>query len=354
MSWDGNIHGIIIGSKNYPLVNSGLLSNKYDKKLDSGFFLKNKTDFSSIVRARRSILNASSKVSIKSHRGFIEKIREAGLSYNPVRSELELSSYSGPFSKPNELLPHGPMVRLKNFRLTENFKVPGYVDKVVSDDLNASEGLSKLYKRGFDIDYMSQLFSTSNLGLKTERKLVPSRWSVTAVDDTLGLNIKKKLDFDSPSEVLFFKNSYLGNDLYIFLFSGAWEFEFIEYYGGEVIKDYESSFGRKNYAKNTTGGYYAAKLAVLEYLKRENISAKALVIRDIRDYYKFSLGVWVVREAVRKTLDSEVFKFNDIDNLEKEAKLFISNNLSLVVDHLFYNSKVLSSVKHQTTLGAFR
>ncbi len=353
MSWDGNVHGVLIGSKSYPLVNSGLLVNKYDKKFDSYYFLKNKSGFSSIVMTRRSFLNASAKVSVKSGEVFIEKIKEAGLSYNPVRSEINFGGSISLFSKPSELLPHGPMLKLKNFSIVENFKVPGFVDKVVNDDLKAEEGLNLLYKKSYTTEYLSQLLSTSNLGSETERKLVPSRWSVTAVDDIIGKGLKKNVGVDSFSNILFFKNTYLGNDFYIFLFPGSWEFELVEYYRGELLSDYESVFGRKSYAFNTSGGYYAARMGVLEYLKRENISAKVLVVRDITDYYKFSLGVWVVREAVRKTMLVKPLEFENVLKFKKEAKLYISFNLSKVVSELFKTSKVLKSVFYQSSLSAF-
>lgn len=75
---------------------------------------------------------------------------------------------------------------------------------------------------------------------------------------------------------------------------------------GKEIKastDVEDFYGRKTYASNTAGGYYAARLPILEYLEKEKKQASVIAIRIELPSYWASLGVWVCREAMKKTLD---------------------------------------------------
>jgi len=44
--------------------------------------------------------------------------------------------------------------------------------------------LNELYKSNVEIDHLQKLLSVGTLGLKTQRKMVPTRWSITATDDT--------------------------------------------------------------------------------------------------------------------------------------------------------------------------
>ncbi len=50
------------------------------------------------------------------------------------------------------------------------------------------------------------------------------------------------------------------------------------------------------------GAYFAAKLAVGEYLVRNQIQSGALVLREIRPEYAIPVGVWQIREGVREAM----------------------------------------------------
>ncbi len=64
------------------------------------------------------------------------------------------------------------------------------MEKVYSDvDFKANEALKYLYAKGFDEHFLSRLLSVGGAGVKFERKLVPTRWSITAVDDLVGRKV---------------------------------------------------------------------------------------------------------------------------------------------------------------------
>jgi hypothetical protein len=81
--------------------------------------------------------------------------------------------------------------------------------------------------------------------------------------------------------------------------------------------DYENFYGRKSYATNTFGGYYATRLPILEFLERRKRQASVLAIRLETPSYWAALGVWVVRESVRKALSKKILDFRSIEELEE-------------------------------------
>jgi len=108
-----------------------------------------------------------------------------------------------------------------------------------------------------------------------------------------------------------------------------WSFEVIEAWrpnsfwsqgGLQIAQDYESFFGRKTYASSVTGGYYAARLAVAEYLAKIRRQASVLVLREISSRYWLPLGVWVVRETVRGCFSSRPMRFATLEDATSEIK----------------------------------
>ncbi|HDD05009.1 MAG TPA: hypothetical protein ENF51_00775, partial [Candidatus Aenigmarchaeota archaeon] len=105
---------------------------------------------------------------------------------------------------------------------------------------------------------------------------------------------------------------HYGNYFTVLLLPNKWSFELFELWRPEsfwwrgkevkVNRDFEGFYGRKNYAENTGGGYYAARLPVVEYLYEKRRQASVIVVRHITPDYYLPLGVWVVREGVRKAL----------------------------------------------------
>jgi hypothetical protein len=167
--------------------------------------------------------------------------------------------------------------------------------------------------------------SVGLLGEQKNRKVVPTRWSITATDDTLGKKLIQEVkDFPGLDDYLLFSNTYLGNHFEVLLAPGNWFFENIEVYvPGSIwldpgqplhfMKDWEPYSGRTKYASNVTGAYYSARLAVLEHLKKRKRQAGALVLREVTPDYWCPVGVWQIRENVRAAMDKKPVKFDSLD-----------------------------------------
>jgi len=153
---------------------------------------------------------------------------------------------------------------------------------------------------------------------------------------------------------------FLGNQYLILLFPSEWSFELIELYQPgsswnpstniKASTDFENFSGRKSYAFATAGGYYATRLAILEYLNKIKKQASALVLRIETPTYWAALGVWVVRESVRKALKKKI-NFESREELIESAKKIGKAKYNFDYENILKESKILKQRKEQKNLG---
>ena len=216
----------------------------------------------------------------------------------------------------------GPGVEAERGRVVGQTVVPRKVDQLVSDgDAGAVTAAREMYRSGVGEDHIHRLMSVGLLGRTTSRRLVPTRWSITAVDDTLskGLAVEVR-GMQELGEHLVYSGTLKGNHFHILLAPRPWSFEMVEAWvrgslwtaDTKVISDSEGHDGRKDYASKVTGAYYAARLAVLEHLKGMQRQATAVVYREVTEEYWAPLGVWVIREGVRAALRGKPESVDDL------------------------------------------
>ncbi len=361
---------VFIGSKlKYPLVNLGILSplDRDDNAwvYDSPkFWSKENFEINDVLKLRNSLLNSRFQARVQDSRlnkKFVEMAKEIAMASKPVDVEIGLKNrmkLQG--GKDRVLTPHGMRASLGKAKITSNVKIDKKVDKVVNDDLRASEGLSFLYKNNFDENVLSKILSVGVLGLKKNRKIVPTRWSITATDDILGKDLIKQIkSYRTIENYELFQGEFMGNQYLVFLFPEVWSFELFELYlpgsswnPSVTIKastDYESYSGRKSYAFSTAGGYYASRLPILEYLNQIKRQASVLVVRIETISYWAALGVWVVRESVRKALEN-IYKFNEKEDMIKFGKKVSSEKYNFDISDILRRSILLKQIKEQKTL----
>ena len=179
----------------------------------------------------------------------------------------------------------------------------------------------ELYEDGVQVSRIQRILSLGMLGVQDQRKIVPTRWSITAVDDTLSKNLRESVKHYPPIDKFqVYRYEYLDNVYAAILSPRNWEFEWIEaWFPGTawnetgavpaLMGDYEPYEGRTKYA-SVGGCYYSTRLAVAEALERMQRQASALVLREIRPGYILPVGVWNVRESVRAALKTKPFIFD--------------------------------------------
>ena len=100
-------------------------------------------------------------------------------------------------------------------------------------------------------------------------------------------------------------------------------------------------------------GYYAVRLAVLEQLKAMRKQGSVLVLRFITPAYDVPLGVWVVREAMRKSMAAPSLRFADRDLLLAYARAVALRKFNIDLTDILKRSKLLDSLTNQQTLRRF-
>jgi hypothetical protein len=353
--YQGKSPNVFVGRYGYPRINVGFLStqNLYENNDNIPLWVKEKFPISRIIGLRTNLINSTFKSHIKSfHDRFLEMSQEISMTKKPVDMEINLAKkpvFSLSFNQ--EATPHGPVVKLKRARLAENPKIPVHVEKVVSDsDLKAVDGISYLNKKGFDEHFLVKLLTVGNLGMKKNRRLVPTRWGITAVDDTLGKELIKKVkNFESVDVFQVYFGSHLGNYYLVLLCPNVWSYELFEMYvkSPRYSTDHENVFGRKKYASETAGGYYTVRLGILEFLNKIQRQGAAFVLRFITDEYYAPLGVWVTREATRKSMNNKIKEFYDLKSALNFMLWFAKKNFKYDVSKQIRKSVLLDELKTQ-------
>ncbi len=359
----GNSPAPFIGRFGYPFVNVGVLSPPettddawlYDAPR---FWSARQFQIPDIVEFRSSLINSHSKSHVKSASRLQEISRQVGMAEKPV--ELELFLKRMPvlrISADSVSAPTGPSAEVRFAKITSNPKIPAKVDKVYSDTgLRAAEAINYLYGSGFDEGFLSRILSVGTVGLKPDRKLVPTRFSITATDDIVGKLLMGRIkDYSACSDYSLYFGGYLGNYFAVMMFPDVWSYELFETLAGsgDYTTDYESYEGRKSYVEQTAGGYYASRLPVLEKLAELRRQASVLAIRVITEDYTIPLGVWVVREAVRIALKSRPVMFASRELMVSYAVSSIMNKLGHSISGILGRSKLLGNIKKQKKLSSF-
>ena len=227
-----------VGRFGYPNINVGILAPP-EQSNDSWLYDAPKYwsaenyEIPRIVGFRSSLLNSRYSINIKKRIKLLDLSQDIAMSSKPVDVDIQL------VEKPkfrlnidSHMAPTGPNAKLKKAQITENPKIHTKVYKVFEDiELKASEAVSYLYENNFDENFLSRILSVGTLGLKKDRKLVPTRWSITATDDIIGKNLINEIkDFSEVNSYHACFGNYLGNHYLILMFPEVWSYELFETY----------------------------------------------------------------------------------------------------------------------------
>ncbi len=254
--------------------------------------------------------------------------------------------------------PYGPSAGLEGMRI-DNSKANPQVEKAYLDtDMTATRGMIELYEKGIFVSKIQKSLSAGILGIGKNRKFVPTRWSITAVDDTLGkYKLKSVKEYEPLDSIRVYKTIAHDNRWLVIMIPGAWEYELVEAWypdttwneskrNIDIFSSYEAFSGRKTYAE-IGGCYYAARLASTELLDKIKRHAKVVILREAHPGYIMPLGVWNVREHVRDALKGQPIL------LENMTQLFdlIRSNMDIDIPTWIQNSALLRTYLRQRRLN---
>lgn len=383
-----------VGHFGYPKVNIGpmLPIGGYSETKDTQFLDSPESWFGKpieeIVAYRSGMIRSNFSIGVKyqarnidsvlsdlnrTNRKLLEATQELTLASKSVDTEAKMSRIRYSMRYDSQSAPTGPSGRAEKITVIDNVKVLKPVDKVVSDrDLKAADAITGYLFNVPEITVtsMQRLLSTGLLGVKKNRKLVPTRWAITAVDDIIGKKLAKDLHHLPWIDKYYsFRGEYLDNKFLIVMIPGRWAFEMNETWAAQtiwnqavpginfqprqvasIINDFELEKGRKSYASNITGAYYSARKEIEEFLVKIRRQARVIVFREIMGGYLVPLGVWVIRETVRNML-AQGFQnplFREHETLGDALSLL--NEFSVPRPYWIKASNLLPYIKTQRSL----
>ena len=298
---------------------------------------------------------------VESTNKIVEYTKELALSKNSVFTEAIFNKKPrGKIAFFDEIQPHGPSAPLRKFDIT-NPKYEQHIEKAYYDtDLLSREAVFKLYKDGVNISKIQRAFSVGAFGIKKNRRFVPTRWSITAVDSTLGKKLMENTKtYPWINEFRVYYHNQFDNRWAILMMPSEWQYELIVAWypnttwnpygrGISIFNSYEFYKGRTTYAE-IGGCYYSARLAANELLNKERRQAGVLVLREAHPGYIMPIGVWNVRDSVRKALSEPFQKFDTLD----QSLMFVSEKMDIPLQRWIKNSAVLKSMLYQKRLEDF-
>ena len=346
---------VFVGTYNYPKVNVGPMVPPIHGDtgiLDAPERWTGKS-LDEIVNYRLNLVRGIQKVPVNDPTGrYIENLQELAMSEHATDSDVQftkatsavglLDGYSAPF---------GPIGEIKSAKFS-NSPVERKIEKVYYDkDLLANDAVLKLYNSGIDISQIQKCFSIGMMGKK--RKLVPTRWSITATDDIISNDlVQQALEFSVIDRYEIYHYEHLGNLLSVVLFPHRWLYEMIEaWYSNGILgfgSDHEGVKGI-DHLPEIAGAYYSAKLAVVEHLVANEIQSGALVLREIRPEYAIPIGVWQIREGVREAMKQRPVISSSFENALDVA----SKSMSISRKEWLEHGSIVQLMKQKTISDFF-
>ena len=358
---------VFVGRHGYPKVNAGPMMPPLHGDttiLDKPEMWPGKS-LEEIVNYRLSLVRGVSKVNVHNvSEKYVESLQEVAMTNKSVESEatfekvpitdFEQEKDSG---LDTDSVSFGPVAPLKSFKTSSSISVDQRIEDVYYDkDLSAAQAIVNLYQDGVEVSTIHRVLSIGMLGLQKNRRLVPTRWSISATDDVISANLIKKIETFSTFDLFkVYKYAHLGNYYSVILIPDEiWSFEMQEaWYDNnsgnmQVGVDFENANGLDHYP-SIAGAYFAARLGVAEYLFKVRRKAAALILREIHPEYVMPVGVWQIREGIRRAFEGEG---EQIENFE-EALSFACINLSLSKNEWKRKSEMYRSRREQLRITDF-
>ncbi len=305
-----------------------------------------------IVNYRLNLIRGIQKTTIEQTNGrFIENLHDLAMSSGSIDSEIQFTKNPIPITTiDGQNPPFGPIGEIKNAKFFPNTAIKPIESVYYDTDLKADEAVMKLYNSGIEISKIQKCFSIGMFG--KNRKLVPTKWSITATDQIISNKLLSDiLEFDIIDQYNVFRFNHLGNLFSVILFPHRWIFEMEEaWHDKDSVgfgADHENAKGI-DHPPSIAGAYFAGKLAVTEYLHNIQRQSGVLILREIQPEYAVPVGVWQVREGVRnalKQLPKEAYSLT-------EAIELATNEMSISKNDWISHGSMLKLLE-QTSLSDF-
>ncbi|WP_338598167.1 Nre family DNA repair protein [Sulfolobus tengchongensis] len=346
---------VFVGRYNYPKItiypSSPPVIGDTSKFEDPKYWLT--SDLNEFLSMRLSLVRGG----IRYHRDAAKQpdrllidIQSITIASRPVDLDLVLKKPPSGGILDDSLPPLGPSAPLEKLEINTLPPPLKVTEKVYGDsDMKAKDGIMMLYKSGLDVEKIAKILSVGGLGI--DRKLVPTRWSITAIDKIVSDSLIEKIkNYETIDKIEVYYRQFNKNLFVAFLLPKKWSFEWGEaWFPGStwnkwgnyvnVEIDNEGYEGRTEYPE-IGGCYYASRLGTAEFLEKRKRQATAILWREIYSGFNLPVGVWFVRENVREMFKQKPFLFDDITSALAFAESLLKVDIKKWLRHsmLSYNT----------------
>ncbi len=278
-------------------------------------------------------------------------LRDTALSTKDI--DIEVRFEKEPFQKIEFsafMAPMGASGKMERFSLADNPRIPRKIDNLVEERIKVNEAVKEGYSYGLgNTYYLQRALSVGALG--KDKKMVPTRWAITAADSILANHLLKDVkEYRSVEKITIYSNLWMGNHFEIVVLPGAWEFEQFEswepgaYWSARADPleyEYEPFEGRSDYAEREGGGYYGSRLSCVQALYKLKRQGRVAVFREISDEYQIPVGVWLVRETVSNAFKNAAITFET----KEELLTYLKTKLKRPLKQYLSKSRILTQKK---------
>jgi hypothetical protein len=358
--------GVFVGRFGYPKVYAGPLvppiigdTAIYDSSEDWMHL-----ELNQILEYRYSLVRGMHRVTVthpEQAGRIINDTRDMTLAEGPVETEVMFRK------KPRRALrlesgvqPMGPSAMLDRFTLG-TMRGHKRLERAYDDrDLKAAPAVIGLYANDVTLTQITRAFSMGSFGIGENRRMVPTRWSITAVDSTVGRHYRAQVK-ENPliNEYRVYEASFLGDHVKILMSPEAYSYELLEAWfpgttwnpSGQhvgICSDWEPHKGRTTYA-SIGGCYYAVRAVTAQHLAEEGRQASVVVFRESRPSHLMPLGVWKIREIAREALRQPYLCFET----RNEALKYMMSGFRINLKHWIQGGSLLARQLYQRRLTDF-
>ncbi|MDM7934166.1 MAG: hypothetical protein QUS08_02095 [Methanothrix sp.] len=247
---------VFIGSWGYPRVYAGpmiapLHGDTTIMDRPESWIAEKKTQ-EEIVGYRLSLVRGKQRVAATDLSSrTVEGLQEIALSSTSVESEATFSHAPKGASFSDEHMPFGPSAQLERLRIG-GVSWDRHLKRVFNDDdLRASEAVVQLHMSGVPFSSIQKAFSVGAIGTRRRRRLVPTRWSITACDTILADRLLEEVRGCDLLDRFQVREAFSLNNYYaVLLLPTTWQYEWTEAFlhilGREemVFSDHEDGGGK--------------------------------------------------------------------------------------------------------------
>ncbi|MGC9071722.1 MAG: Nre family DNA repair protein [Acidilobus sp.] len=356
----------LVGEAGYPSVNLYFMVPPGRRGEEAAYYdapsewARRSEPLSRIVGLRGSMVSGFQRFDVhEPWRLYETELGLAVVSERPVDSEVVLKAPPVPRLRFDGITkPVGPRAPAERVIVGGTPKISSTVERAIWDDALAEEAMWELYRAGVDVYKLQDLLSLGFLGRLRNRKIVPTRWAITAVDDNLSRILRERVrDYSEVNDTEVYMHEYLSNRFLIAIMPGEGSFEWVEiwhplsFWASQASSPVvwvvrEDPLGRTS---AMDGGFSAARLAVLEALESMKRKANVLIIREILPSYYAPVGNWHIRESVRTAMSKRPEAVQDKASLAG----LISGWAKAEPKYILNNSLLLGVVRRQAKLTEF-